>query len=152
VYEWFYPCICSRVDFTGILYTKALSHTAIGSAVARILEEQNSELILVDVDEKKVETLREQNFNAILGDISEFKTIEGIPRDELKTVFVLSASFDANRKAIIHLRGLLHDVIIVSRAKDSADKEELESVGADIVVIPFGQTTRTTANIESLLL
>ncbi len=124
-----------------------LGSGGIGSAVARILEEQNSELILVDVDEKKVETLREQNFNAILGDISEFKTIEGIPRDELKTVFVLSASFDANRKAIIHLRGLLPDVIIVSRAKDSADKEELESVGADIVVIPFGQTTRTTANI-----
>jgi len=149
-----------EITLNGVIITDSLSgddevtlpHFAvlgsggIGSAVAKILEEQHRKLILVDVDEKKIETLHEQNFNVILGDISKFETIDGIPRDELKAVFVLSASVDVNRKATIHLRGLLPDVIIISRAKDSADKEELESAGADIVVIPFGKTPRTTAN------
>ncbi len=122
-----------------------LGSGGIGSAVAKILEEQDKRLILVDLDEKKVETLHEQNFNVILGDISKFETIEGIPRDELKAAFVLSASVDVNMKAIMHLRKLLPDIIIVSRADNPADKERLESAGADIVVIPYGQRLRAIA-------
>lgn len=123
-----------------------LGSGGIGFALAKLLEERDKTLVLVDIDENKIETLREQNFNVLLGDIADPKTIDKIVKDRLEAVFVLSTSVEANRKAIEYLRVLLPDVQIVSRAKDQADKEVLEAAGADLVVLPFNLPPRSVAN------
>jgi nanoRNase/pAp phosphatase (c-di-AMP/oligoRNAs hydrolase) len=123
-----------------------LGSGGIGFAVAKIFEERGKSLVLVDIDKNKIETLKEQNFNVILGDIADPKTIDKIPKEKLEAVFVLSTSVEANKKAIEYLRVLLPDVQIISRAKDAADKEVLESVGADLVVLPFNLPPKSIAS------
>ncbi len=118
----------------------------IGFAVAKILEERGKELILIDIDENKVETLKEQNFNVFAGDITDHATINRIAMNELEAIFVLTTSAEVNKKAIEYLRTLLPDVLIISRAMDVANKRGLEVAGSDLAVLPFNLPPRSVAN------
>lgn len=113
-----------------------LGSGGIGLAVAKELENRGKSLVLVDKDKAKVETLKEQNLEAIPGDIGEEEVIDLLQIENLEAAFILSSDFKANKKALSFIRKISQDIPIVSRAFTSDEKEDLEAAGADLVVLP----------------
>ena len=75
-----------------------LGSGSIGFALAKELRESNKLVIIVDKDEAKIETLREEGFEAILGDISDPELVNNIDLKNVVAILFLSSNNEANRK------------------------------------------------------
>lgn len=113
-----------------------LGSGGIGLALANELGTRDKNIIIIDKDAAKVETLREQNLNALQGDIGEPDVFSKFDLRYIKSIFIMSSDINANKNALIHIKKAAPDVLIVTRAHDYQQKEELEAAGADLVVLP----------------
>ncbi len=113
-----------------------LGSGGIGLAIANELGTRDKNIVLIDKDAAKVETLKEQNLNALHGDIGETDVFARFALKYLKSVFIVSSDINANKKALIQIKKTAPDVLVVTRANDYQQKEELEAAGADLVVLP----------------
>ncbi|HJH29421.1 MAG TPA: NAD-dependent epimerase/dehydratase family protein [Methanosarcinaceae archaeon] len=134
-----------------------LGSGSIGFAVAKELRELGKDLVIVDKDEQKVETLREEAYEAIVGDIKDPKLFDQISTKNLTAVLILSSNIEANKIAIENVKQTISsDVYVVSRAPDIINKQEMEELGADHVVMPSklvaASLARTLERAESILI
>ncbi len=113
-----------------------LGSGAIGLALAKELETRDKNILLIDNDSAKIETLREQNLNALPGDIADSNVLDKLDLKYLKSVFIVSSDAEANKRALAFIKKSAPDVQVVVRANDYQKKEEMEAVGADLVVLP----------------
>jgi len=109
---------------------------SMGFAVANELRKEGKEFIIVDSDAKRVETLRDQKFEAILGNINDPKTLKKAHLAELSAVIILSPDTRANKEALKIIKKAVPNILTVVRAADPVTKEELETAGADVVFLP----------------
>jgi len=123
-----------------------LGSGSIGFAVAKELRERDKDLILVDRDSQKVETLREEAYEAIVGDISDPEVLRQINVRNLVGILVLSSDNDANKKALENIKEIIpSDVYCVARATDIINKQDMESMGADLAFIPSRIVSKSLA-------
>ena len=109
----------------------------IGFAVAKELRKTEKEITVIDIDKTRVETLRQEGFNALIGDISNPELYNMIDVRNLICVAVLSSNDDANTKAVANFKVALPDSVkIISRASDTLKKEEMMAAGSGYVFIP----------------
>ncbi|MBU3967914.1 MAG: NAD-binding protein [Euryarchaeota archaeon] len=113
-----------------------LGSGGIGLAIANELGTRDKNIVLIDKDAAKVQTLIEQNLNALHGDIGETEVFTKFALKYLKSVFIVSSDINANKKALDHIKKMAPDVLVVTKANDYPQKEELEAAGADLVVLP----------------
>ncbi|MCQ1536884.1 potassium transporter TrkA [Methanosarcina sp. KYL-1] len=114
-----------------------LGSGSIGFALAKELRESNKVVIIVDKDEAKVETLREEGFEAIVGDISDPGLVNTIDLRNVVAILFLSSNNEANRQGIENFKKVISpDVQIFSRASDIINREKMEDLGADYVFMP----------------
>nr|QNO52885.1 manganese-dependent inorganic pyrophosphatase [Methanosarcinales archaeon ANME-1 ERB6] len=103
----------------------------------------------MDTDEKKVELLKEEDFVAFVGDISEPKEITRIKSEgEPEAFFVLSNSSEVNKKAAKNIKEKLPQTCLIVRVIEPGDKEDLEELGVDVALSIRNIVSR--AAIESL--
>ena len=122
---------------------------SVGYAVAKELKAQGIEVVIVDTDEKKVELLKEEDFVAFVGDISEPKEIARIQREgEPEAFFVLSNSSEVNKKAAKNIKEKLPRTYLIVRVIEPGDKEDLEELDVDVALSIRNIVSR--AAIESL--
>nr|QNO51754.1 manganese-dependent inorganic pyrophosphatase [Methanosarcinales archaeon ANME-1 ERB6] len=122
---------------------------SVGYAVAKELKAQGTEVVIVDTDEKKVELLKEEDFVAFVGDISEPKEITRIKSEgEPEAFFVLSNSSEVNKKAAKNIKEKLPQTCLIVRVIEPGDKEDLEELGVDVALSIRNIVSR--AAIESL--
>jgi len=123
----------------------------IGYAVAKELRGQELDVLIVDIDEKKVELLKEEDFIAFVGDISDPEVIskvvsEGTP----EAVFIVSNNSEGNKKAVNNIKEQVPHARLVVRAIDPADKEDLKGLGVDVVLaIPDIAARSAIGQLES---
>jgi len=114
-----------------------LGSGSIGFALAKELRESNKLVIIVDNDEAKVETLREEGFETILGDISDPELVNNVDLKNVVAILFLSSNNEANRKGIENFKKVVNpDIQIFSRASDIINKEKMEDLGSDYVFMP----------------
>jgi nanoRNase/pAp phosphatase (c-di-AMP/oligoRNAs hydrolase) len=113
-----------------------LGSGGIGLALAKEFETRNKNILLIDNDSAKVETLKEQNLNAMLGDIEDINVLSELDFKYLKSAFIVSSDIEANKNALAFIKKNSPDVQVVVRANDYQSKEEMEAAGADLVVLP----------------
>ncbi|MCK4798477.1 MAG: NAD-binding protein, partial [Spirochaetes bacterium] len=82
----------------------------VGLAIANDLKTRNTGIILVDSDPAKVETLKEQNLNAMLGNIGDGTLLDQIVVNNLESVFIVSSDVNANKKALDYITKNAPDV------------------------------------------
>ncbi|MBE0516724.1 MAG: NAD-binding protein [Methanophagales archaeon] len=115
-----------------------------GYAVAKELKGQGLDVVIVDIDEKKVELLKEEGFIAFIGDITDPGVISKIVSEgEPETVFILSNDSEVNTHVVKNVREILPHAHLVVRAIDPADKEDLRGLNVDIVLSIPDMTART---------
>jgi nanoRNase/pAp phosphatase (c-di-AMP/oligoRNAs hydrolase) len=108
----------------------------IGSAVARELTTRNKKVVMIDKDVGKVETLREQEFETVVGDLNDPHLLDPIDIKSIETVLVLSSDVAANSTAIGTIKRISKDIQVIARAPSTVAKSELEEAGADSVIVP----------------
>lgn len=109
---------------------------SVGFAVANELKEQGKDFIIIDNDLKRVESLRDQRFETVQGNISDPKILKKAQLEMLEAVLILSPDIKANKSALKTIKRLSPHTHTVVRAMDPVTKEELEKAGADMVILP----------------
>ncbi len=124
----------------------------IGYAIAKELRERELEVLIVDIDEKKVELLKEDEFIAFVGDISEPEVTrkvinEGTP----EAFFIVSNNSNGNKKAVKTVKEMAPHARLVVRAIEPKDKENLKELDVDMVLAIPEITARTAiGQLESV--
>ncbi len=114
-----------------------LGSGSFGFALAKELRELDKDLIIVDKDSQKVETLRDEAYEAIVGDVSDPTLIDRINTKNLAGILILSSDPEANKAALENIRKKVpRDVYCVARAPDVINMQEMETMGADLVIMP----------------
>lgn len=109
----------------------------IGYAVAKELKKRELDLdiLIVDIDEKKVEVLLEEDFTAFVGDIRDPETTDKIiSAGEPEVVFIVSNDSEGNKKAVSNIKEKVPGALLIVRAVDPADKEDLKALDVDLVL------------------
>jgi len=107
---------------------------SIGYNVVEELVHDTENVIVIDQDEKRVEDLRDQNYEAIARDINSPDLFEGLPVPEV--VFVLSSDKNANLEAVKKVKEIYPAAYVIARAIDRLSLSLLEQAGADIALYP----------------
>lgn len=107
---------------------------SVGHAVAEELEREDKDVLILDMDEGRVEALRDQDLDARTADIREQGVAESIADRDV--VLIMSSDVDANEAAVKHLREQSGDRYIVVRASDPVSADEFTELGADVVINP----------------
>jgi nanoRNase/pAp phosphatase (c-di-AMP/oligoRNAs hydrolase) len=107
---------------------------SVGHAVAEELEAEGKDVLILDLDEGRVEALRDQDLNARIGDIREPEIAETVADRDV--VLVMSSDVDANLDAVRNVRERGGDQFLVARASDPVSADELNDAGADVVINP----------------
>jgi nanoRNase/pAp phosphatase (c-di-AMP/oligoRNAs hydrolase) len=107
---------------------------SVGYAVAEELVDEDKDVLIVDVDESRVEALRDQDMNAKTADIAD----EGVPETvaDRDVLLVLSTDIEANEAAIANVRARGDEQFVIARASDPVTADELREAGADAVINP----------------
>ncbi|MDL5501961.1 MAG: NAD-binding protein, partial [Candidatus Methanoperedens sp.] len=92
-----------------------LGSGGIGLALAKELETRTKNIILVDNDATKVQTLKEQNLNAVQGNIGDTEILSSLDIQNIESVFIMSSDIEANKTALNFIRKKAPDVQIVTR-------------------------------------
>ncbi|WP_049927116.1 DHH family phosphoesterase [Halopiger goleimassiliensis] len=107
---------------------------SVGYAVAEELVEQGKDVLIIDRDESRVESLRDQDLDARTADIREAEAAELVA--DRNVVLILASDVESNKRALEHIRDRNGDQFVVARASDPVSGDELEELGADVVINP----------------
>ncbi|MDY6774567.1 MAG: DHH family phosphoesterase [Halobacteria archaeon] len=107
---------------------------SVGYEVAQDLLNRGKEITIIDKDESRVESLRDQDLNAIQMDIRDPEATEEV--SDRHVVLILTDDTDANAEALENLRETGREQYIVVRASDPVSQETLIEKGADSVINP----------------
>ncbi|WP_254523309.1 DHH family phosphoesterase [Natrinema caseinilyticum] len=107
---------------------------SVGYAVAEELVEQGKDVLIIDRDENRVESLRDQDLDARTADIRESGVAELVADRDV--VLILASDVESNKQAVEHIRESTNDQFVVARASDPVSGDELSELGADIVINP----------------
>ena len=107
---------------------------SVGYAVAEELVANGNDVLILDKDESRVESLRDQDLNAQRTDISEPSVADAVEGRDV--VLVLASDVEANKAAVSAIRDRGSNQFLVARASDPVSEDELTELGADVVVTP----------------
>ncbi|WP_144902810.1 DHH family phosphoesterase [Halobellus captivus] len=107
---------------------------SVGYAVAEDLVEEGKDVLILDKDESRVESLRDQDLNAQQTDIADPDVAEAV--SDRDVVLILASDVEANKAAVSAIRETGSDQFIVVRASDPVSEDELQELGADVVINP----------------
>ncbi|MFB6251247.1 MAG: DHH family phosphoesterase [Halobellus sp.] len=107
---------------------------SVGYAVAEGLVEDGKDVLILDKDESRVESLRDQDLNAKQIDISDPDVVDAVADRDV--VLILSSDVEANKAAVSTIRDKGDDRFVVVRASDPVSEDELAELGADVVINP----------------
>ncbi|RJS69568.1 potassium transporter TrkA [Methanophagales archaeon] len=107
----------------------------VGYAVAKELKARGIEVVIVDKDEKKVELLKDEDFIAFVGDISDPKVITKVRGEgDPEAIFILSNGSEVNKKAAKNVKEVLPQTRLVVRGIEPKDKEDLKELDVDVTL------------------
>ncbi|MGI6504578.1 MAG: DHH family phosphoesterase [Candidatus Methanoculleus thermohydrogenotrophicum] len=112
-----------------------------GYNVAEELAREDEDLIIVDKDEKRVEDLRDQKYEAFVRDLRDPDLVEGLPVPEV--AFILTNDRDANLAALKTIKNRYPATYVIARATDPVGVDLLQQEGADIVLYPQEVVAKT---------
>jgi nanoRNase/pAp phosphatase (c-di-AMP/oligoRNAs hydrolase) len=116
-----------------------------GYLVATRLKEMEKELSIIDLDEKRVESLKEQGFEGVVqGDMTSPHDLKAANLKDADAVLVLTTDLELNKKAIRAVRRLNPTVPIVVRAGKKSTAGEFKKGEADVIIYPTAVVAEAT--------
>ncbi len=110
---------------------------SLGSSIVKDLTSAGKKVLAIDINPEKVEVLKDQEIDAIVGDITDSKTFSSVNFDTITGALILTSDDKVNKKVAKMIRKKNSEVLIVVRASTSKLKEELEEIGVDLIITPI---------------
>ncbi|KQC04823.1 MAG: potassium transporter TrkA [Methanoculleus sp. SDB] len=117
---------------------------SIGYNVVDELLKETEDILIIDHDDKRVEDLLDQKYEAISRDLRDPALLDGLPVPGV--VFVLSSDKEANLAAVKTIKEKYPSTYVIARALDPVSVGLLEQAGADIVLYPQEVIARTAVH------
>ncbi|HIH40708.1 MAG TPA: hypothetical protein HA221_04015 [Halobacteria archaeon] len=111
-----------------------IGYGSMGYAICNELKKNDAKFFVIDKNESKIETLKDESFDAISGDVLNDEFLKSIKIPDV--AIVLTSDISTNILITEKLRKLYPDLIIFARASNDATKEDLEKKGANYAIIP----------------
>ena len=108
----------------------------VGEKIVDILQQHSIDFIVIDVDAKKVEALKEKGMNAIAGDATSSRILKEAGIDRAKAIAVATDDDAKNLFTVITARSLNSRIVIATRANDELLRDKLKEAGAGFVATP----------------
>jgi voltage-gated potassium channel len=108
----------------------------VGEKVCEVLKENGKEFIVIEIDPKKVERLKEKKINYIIGDATSQKVLKAAGVENAKAIVTAIDDDVKNLFIIILSKELNKDIIIASRVNSEEALEKIRAAGASITVMP----------------
>jgi len=105
---------------------------ATGFSVIKELVKRGKRVLAIDASNERVEVLRDENYDAIVGDATDENLYRDINFDCISAVMILTSDVDVNRRAVEIVRKYSKDVFVIVRSPSS----KMEFSGADFVIVP----------------
>ncbi|ERG89858.1 MAG: exopolyphosphatase-related protein, partial [halophilic archaeon J07HX5] len=107
---------------------------SVGHAVADELVSEGKEVLIVDEDDDRVETLRDQDMDARQARIETDAVADAVTDRDV--VLILAAGEAPTVQAVEKLRDRSTDQYIVARGSDPVSADRIREAGADVVINP----------------
>ena len=107
---------------------------SVGHAVADELVSEGKEVLIVDKDDDRVETLRDQDMDAQQARIETDAVADAVTDRDV--VLILAAGEGPTMQAVEKLRDRSADQYIVARGSDPVSADRIREAGADVVINP----------------
>ena len=108
----------------------------IGEGITKVLKDNKTPLIVVDISPDKIEHLQRKNINAICGDINNEEILHQINVEGAKLIVSTLPRFDTTIQFIKTIKKMNPKVPIFTIANRKDQVLELYNEGADLVVTP----------------
>ena len=119
--------------------------SAFGTALVRELCQQRCRVLAVDIDEEKVDAVREMADEALIADARDLRALEGLRLQDFDAVVLsLGEPIDASLLAVLHLRDLKVRPIL-AKAVTEDHRRLLLHLGVDDAIFPEADTAKRTA-------
>lgn len=119
----------------------------VGRILAEHLRDEDTDFVLIDEDEDKVEEAEELGYLVLRGDATEEALLESAGLDRVRAL-VATVNSDADNVLItLTAKGLYPGCVVVARAKSSENEPKLRRAGADRVIQPSAIGGRRIAQI-----
>lgn len=126
-----------------------LGLSTFGMALVRSLNRYRCRVLAVDVDEQKVDAIRDVADEAMITDVRERRALEALRLQDFDAVVLsLGEPIDASLLAVLHLRDLGVRSVIAKAVTDD-HRRLLQRLGVDDVIFPEHDTAERTARTLS---
>jgi trk system potassium uptake protein TrkA len=124
--------------------------SAFGVALVHTLAQERCHVLAIDIDENKINAIREVADDAVIADARDIRALEALRLHDYDTVVLsLGEPLDISLLATLHLRDL-HVRHIVAKAVSDDHRRLLQHLNVDTVIFPEAdmaqRTARTLAN------
>lgn len=107
---------------------------ATGFSLIKELVKRGKKVLAIDASRERVEFLRDENYDAIVGDATDENLYRNIDFSSVSAVIILTSDMEVNKRAVEIVRKFSRDVFIIVRSKSSKMKNEFAN--ADFVLVP----------------
>ena len=108
-----------------------------GAVIAKELHDKDIPLVIVELDQEKVDKISDLGYKSVLGDATFEKTLEEAGIHKTAGIVVCLNNDRDNLFVTLTARSLNHDAFLVSRCSQINNKPKLKQAGANKVVNPY---------------
>jgi len=108
-----------------------------GSLIIKDLISTGKKILAIDKNPEKVEVLKDQEIDAIVGDLKDENLLRSIDFDSVSAILILTADERLNMEVAKKIRKISKNALIIARATKLKSKEEMEEIGIDVVITPY---------------
>jgi len=108
----------------------------VGERIVDILLEHKVNVVVIEIDHKKVELLRDRGIPVVEGDATTSKALKEAGIADAKAIAIAMDDDAKNLFATITAKSLNENIIIATRANDDLFETKLTDAGANFVATP----------------
>ena len=114
----------------------------VGQKTVDVLAENNVPFVVVDLDPKKIDRLRELNFKSVNGDATLSRTLKEASIETAKAIAIVMDNDAKNLFTVLTAKDLNKGIFVATRANDDFVREKLVEAGADYIVMPHKSASK----------
>lgn len=99
-------------------------------------EKLGKRYLVVDYDPEVIDFLTDDGVPCLFGDANDTELLEELPVEKTKVAIISATDYGANIIVIGHIRQRNPEAVIIAKAEEAYEAQELYDVGADYVMMP----------------
>ncbi|MGC8710358.1 MAG: potassium channel family protein [Candidatus Micrarchaeia archaeon] len=108
----------------------------VGERIVEILLQHKLYVVVIEIDQKKVELLRERGIDTVEGDATSSKALKEAGIADARAIAVAMDDDAKNLFTVITAKSLNENVLIATRANDELFETKLADAGAKFIATP----------------